>query len=203
MEGDWTCAACTNHNFKSRIVCNRCAGPRPPPPGPNVRSGDWMCPACSNHCYASRCLCPRCSTPKPGSACGVGWPCPKCGNHNYASRTQCNKCRGPKLGVAYPGACDFGLGRLPFLAFPSGMRPGDWVCPSCMNHNYASRQACNKCRLPKNAPHNFREGDWMCPKCGNHNYASKTACNRCKEHTVQPNVPKVCQVGTAVSLGTM
>lgn len=82
-----------------------------------------------------------------------------------------------------------------------------------MNHNYASRQACNKCRLPKNAPHNFREGDWMCPKCGNHNYASKTACNRCKElkeHTVQPNVPKVpfdldkvCQVGTAVSLGTM
>merc|ERR1719345_587841 len=28
-------------------------------------------------------------------------------------------------------------------------RPGDWTCPACQNHNYASRAACNKCQTPK------------------------------------------------------
>ena len=26
------------------------------------------------------------------------------------------------------------------------MRPGDWMCPSCNNHNYASRDVCGRCK---------------------------------------------------------
>jgi hypothetical protein len=31
------------------------------------------------------------------------------------------------------------------------MRPGDWMCPACNNHNFASKTSCNKCGLPKPA----------------------------------------------------
>ena len=30
-------------------------------------------------------------------------------------------------------------------------RPGDWICPSCKNHNYSSRLKCNRCGAPKSA----------------------------------------------------
>jgi hypothetical protein len=74
-------------------------------------------------------------------------------------------------------------------------RPGDWMCPSCNNHNYADKVACNKCGNPKavgaqafGAPGQARPGDWMCPSCNNHNYASKAACNRCGG--AKPNFPQ-------------
>ena len=28
-------------------------------------------------------------------------------------------------------------------------KPGDWMCPQCGNHNYASRAVCGKCSAPK------------------------------------------------------
>jgi len=31
----------------------------------------------------------------------------------------------------------------------SGMKPGDWRCPKCNNHNYASRDVCNRCDTRK------------------------------------------------------
>lgn len=241
-EGDWTCPSCGNHNFASRKVCNRCGGPKPPPPGANAKEGDWICPACENHNYASRQACNRCGHPKPGTfAAGMGgmmgmamggwqggkgggwqgggfqgggfqggkgcmggkggmgqaaaagpggmrpgdWICGSCGNHNYASRDNCNKCGAPKSqqNTGFGGAMMKGGGprSAPYgMAMqPPGMRPGDWICPSCGNHNYASRDNCNKCQHPKSAPVSFRQGDWMCPNCGNHNYASRTNCNKC------------------------
>ena len=32
---------------------------------------------------------------------------------------------------------------------PHDMRPGDWLCGSCDNHNYADKVRCNRCGLPK------------------------------------------------------
>ena len=29
-------------------------------------------------------------------------------------------------------------------------REGDWICSSCKNLNFAFRQECNRCKLPKN-----------------------------------------------------
>jgi len=80
-----------------------------------------------------------------------------------------------------------GNNRMPYhsmnTSYSGNTRIGDWLCPRCNNHNYASREACNRCKRPKYLPPNFREGDWMCPNtnCKNHNYASKAACNKCQE----------------------
>lgn len=30
-----------------------------------------------------------------------------------------------------------------------GMRPGDWRCSDCNEHNFASRHECRNCRKPK------------------------------------------------------
>jgi len=263
-EGDWTCNACSNLNFASRQVCNRCQGPKPPPAELGAREGDWMCPACNNHNYSKRMACNKCQGPRPGGGMGAmmggfgggkgkfamptqmqqmapmggapapngnfrqgDWVCTQCSNHNYSSREACNKCQGPKplggggcsgYGGGGCGGCGgygcggyggFGCkggygasssqgfkgagmgGRFSPYAVPAmtnigaNMRPGDWACPGCSNHNYASRENCNKCQRAKNMPPNFREGDWMCASCSNHNYANKTACNKCKEQKPQ------------------
>mmetsp|Transcript_90253 Transcript_90253/g.162741 ORF Transcript_90253/g.162741 Transcript_90253/m.162741 type:complete len:271 (+) Transcript_90253:69-881(+) len=143
------------------------------------------------------------SAPHPSSGGGGAtvrpgdWDCEACGNHNFASREVCNKCSGPQTdaGGGYGAVRGGGGGgrpapspyQLPQIYAPAplqaqgNMRPGDWACPSCNNHNYASRENCNRCQRPKNTPPNFRDGDWMCPKCNNHNFASKNACNKCAE----------------------
>eukprot|EP00928_Gymnodinium_smaydae_P014510 TRINITY_DN1532_c0_g1_i1.p1 TRINITY_DN1532_c0_g1~~TRINITY_DN1532_c0_g1_i1.p1 ORF type:complete len:246 (+),score=41.77 TRINITY_DN1532_c0_g1_i1:76-738(+) len=75
------------------------------------------------------------------------------------------------------------------------MRPGDWYCALCGNHNYADKIMCNKCAAPKAITLNMmqyaqyakgkgdygkmREGDWKCHACSNINYASRTECNKC------------------------
>ena len=84
----------------------------------------------------------------------------------------------------------------------SNMKPGDWRCPKCKNHNFANKKVCNRtgCEEPKprggggrgrdSRGHrssnsggfndsNMKPGDWNCPKCKNHNYAKRTVCNRC------------------------
>lgn len=87
--------------------------------------------------------------------------CPSCGNHNFASREVCNKCAAPKAGGAGGG---FGAVKkqatanrampFPAAAGPAAigtMRPGDWCCSACGNHNFANREVCNKCKMPKMA----------------------------------------------------
>ena len=83
----------------------------------------------------------------------------------------------------------------------SSMKPGDWRCPKCKNHNFANKKVCNRtgCEEPKprgggrgrdSRGHrssnsggfrdsNMKPGDWNCPKCNNHNYARRDVCNRC------------------------
>ena len=102
-------------------------------------------------------------------------------------QVMCNRCRIPKPG---------GWSASPVANKPAReMRPGDWICPSCANHNFADKLFCNRCNLskekagevpgsgpdqqPPTQAWRFRQGDWMCPVCGNHNYSSRTACNRC------------------------
>lgn len=144
-EGDWICPSCTNHNFASRTVCNRCGGPKPPPEGKG-QPGDWVCPFCGNHNYRSRQACNRCGAPKPGAVKGGG--CAGGGGNPYVMPM------GPMGGKGgWGGSC---LGMTGFQPQPptgggggSQFRQGDWVCTSCGNHNYASREMCNKCGAPK------------------------------------------------------
>jgi len=96
------------------------------------------------------------------------------------------------------------------------MKSGDWVCPKCKNHNFASKKVCNRssCNVKKpklgshknnekdNNESKIRPGDWICPKCKNHNYASKEICNRSSCDTRKPRKgvgPKVTKKRTRSS----
>ncbi len=46
------------------------------------------------------------------------------------------------MGMGMPG---MGMGG----ASGGNRREGDWDCPSCRNHNYASRTECYKCKAAK------------------------------------------------------
>ena len=96
------------------------------------------------------------------------------------------------------------------------MKPGDWRCPKCKNHNYANKQFCNRSTCNEKKPSgsnnsyqgrgnnrgrdnnrgrhntddsNIKPGDWICPKCKNHNYASKNFCNRSSCDMRKPGGP--------------
>ena len=138
---------------------------------------------------------------KPGD-----WSCPKCKNHNYANKKVCNRtgCEEPKpRGGGGRGGNSRGYRSNNSGGFNnSNMKPGDWSCPKCKNHNFSNKKVCNRtgCEEPKprggggrggnsrgyqsnNSDgfnnSNMKPGDWNCPKCKNHNYASRTMCNRC------------------------
>jgi hypothetical protein len=46
---------------------------------------------------------------------------------------------------------DYGSGRGSAMSGLPNTRPGDWVCPACNDHNYASRTMCRQCQAPKPA----------------------------------------------------
>jgi predicted nucleic-acid-binding Zn-ribbon protein/rRNA processing protein Gar1 len=143
----------------------------------------------------------RDSSMKPGD-----WSCPKCKNHNYANKKVCNRtgCEEPKpRGGGGRGRDSRGYQSSNSGGFNnSNMKPGDWSCPKCKNHNFSNKKVCNRtgCEEPKPRggggrgrdsrgyqssnsggfnDSNMKPGDWNCPKCKNHNYAKRTVCNRC------------------------
>jgi len=78
------------------------------------------------------------------------------------------------------------------------MKPGDWICTSCGEHNFAKNKNCRKCGAPSAdaggamgmmggmggggggaGNPNFKPGDWMCPNCGNHVFARHESCPKC------------------------
>jgi len=170
------------------------------------RPGDWNCTSCGNLNYASRTVCNKCGQP-PGFAGAGGYA--QAAFNPAAAMTGYGGCYGMAKGcgkgrptpyvqptkAATPAAAATGATK---------MRPGDWFCSACNNHNYASKTACNKCGVPKQMqslqvmapnmgnmgnmgfgapPANnggaMRPGDWTCHGCKNLNYASRTECNKC------------------------
>lgn len=78
------------------------------------------------------------------------------------------------------------------------MKSGDWTCPQCNEHNFASRDKCFKCGCFRskafkkdNTTANFvKQGDWTCI-CGELNFASRVSCRKCGKSkiNVQPARP--------------
>ena len=78
----WECEKCSNFNFESRTICNRCEAPKQPKSLEQIkieneqksverkkkplieRKGDWQCPICHNLNFAFRQSCNRCKLSK-------------------------------------------------------------------------------------------------------------------------------------------
>lgn len=171
---------------------------------PQLKEGDWVCPDCNNHNYASRVNCNRCGTLREGMKEG-DWVCRGCKTHNFASKMNCFKCQAPRAfdkgcmkgggmcgmmmyqggkggfggGFGMPGKGGKGPATTaPPMGLPgmNAMKDGDWMCPACGNHNYASRVNCNRCSAIRPG---MKTGDWVCRSCKNHNFVSRETCNKC------------------------
>ena len=80
------------------------------------------------------------------------WVCPKCKNHNFANKKVCNRtgCEEPKPRGGGRGRDSRGHKSDKIRGFSdSNMKPGDWNCPKCKNHNFAKREICNRCDTRK------------------------------------------------------
>lgn len=80
-----------------------------------------------------------------------GWECEKCNNFNFESRTKCNRCGIEKMPKSLQKIKEENelnntgdKKKKPLVE-----RKGDWQCPKCRNLNFAFRQSCNRCKLPK------------------------------------------------------
>eukprot|EP00915_Cephaloidophora_sp_WS-2016_P008359 GHVH01011520.1.p1 GENE.GHVH01011520.1~~GHVH01011520.1.p1 ORF type:complete len:234 (+),score=37.67 GHVH01011520.1:30-731(+) len=86
--------------------------------------------------------------PKPPIKREGDWLC-SCGNTNFMRRNVCNKC-GKKPHSAHEKNRRFSDG----TTSQAKNKPDftdDWICASCMNHNWARRDTCNICNTPKPA----------------------------------------------------
>merc|ERR1711957_565207 len=151
-----------------------------------TRPGDWMCASCGNHNYAKRVQCNKCQAPKPFNA----------GNQNFGQGNQ-NFGQGNQtiMEVGRALAVQMGFGNAAAQMMSGNgpnMLPGDCMCRACGNHNFASRDKCNKCQMPEDvfiAKTGFKEGDWVCSSCSNHNFADKESCNKCQLPKAQASAP--------------
>jgi len=208
---NWICPACSNENFPNRFTCNRrsCGLPRSAAgrrqhrdsrveDKEQMQSGTkWECPSCGNENYPHRMVCNRrnCGLPKPGEKDANNWMCPYCNNENYPTRLVCNSrsCKQPKPGSQPSNALSHPVtsnGGNPLTSTRRDSNLPNWLCPSCGNDNYGTRDVCNKndCRRPRPSMVNFagakpqsnqntRGDNWTCPKCNNVNYAQREVCN--------------------------
>jgi len=143
LPGDWICKGCGGHNFASRSICR----------------------GCGSHCRD--CLAPKDTpgtTPTPttttttttpitthgGNVLPGDWICKGCGGHNFAVRIACRGCAAPKEeGTAITTTTTTATPTTAPPAHLSGLKSGDWRCPHCSAHNFASRQACFGCSRPR------------------------------------------------------
>lgn len=211
VDGNWVCSMCDNVNYAMREACNRCRTPKedacqqlpPPPPSTLNKVGGFS------------------RNGPPVAGLDGAWACPYCENVNFATRTACNRCHAPRP-EAQPGEEAHPLLPVPSQQLPRGLPvagvDGNWACPSCHNVNYASRQACNRCQLPRPAEvgqeelaamaHSFSatsprggppvagiDGNWACSLCHNVNYAVRENCNRCQAPRSEAAADPPPQVG--------
>lgn len=76
------------------------------------------------------------------------------------------------------------------------MKPGDWHCPNCGDHQFAKNEECRKCGTPNPDPDGSRAaleagqaagfggamekpGDWYCPGCADLQFARNAKCRKC------------------------
>jgi len=164
------CSNCGDLQYTKNEQCRVCGTPKQEA---IAKPGDWYCPGCGDLQYAKNATCRICTTPRPlegdvrlVTTQGRGGVANSCGN----------------TGVDRPTNVAGGV--------LDGARPGDWMCPSCNDLNFARNVACRKCNTTK--PESgmtghivAKPGDWTCPSCKDLQYAKNAVCRLCL--TPRPN----------------
>jgi len=203
--GDWICASCQDHQYARNESCRRCGAAKPPSAaaaGGALASGAFG----GGHGFGA---------PQPAAAFNVAamggkpgdWVCPACGDLQFARNASCRRCGGPKPADAGLGGCAAPAGMLAMApmgamgAMPGGMKPGDWSCPQCGDHQFARNETCRRCGGPKpvgaqaglatamgaglagpgfgRPAQEMKPGDWHCPSCQDLQFARNAACRKC------------------------
>lgn len=105
------------------------------PSAKGSRPGDWICPGCNDLVFAKNDFCRRCSTPKPGTGAAAGYGPAAAG---YAAGFA------PVQDASYPSRAATGNNQT--------QKPGDWICPSCGDLQFARNTQCRRCGAPAPAP---------------------------------------------------
>ena len=114
------------------------------------RAGVWLDVEDAQHVASHQRDLSRSPSPEPEDK--EAWPCVQCSNLNSRHVIYCT--------VATCGA------RRPLV---QRWRSGDFYCPSCGNHRYASSYFCQWVHCHTN--------DWKCPQCKNVNYGARKHCH--------------------------
>merc|ERR1719399_172564 len=80
------------------------------------------------------------------------------------------------------------------VAKPVGkMKPGDWRCPGCGDHQFAKNDTCRQCGTEKQQATTIcgmKPGDWRCPKCKDLQFAKNDNCRQCGFKNPNPEASK-------------
>eukprot|EP00929_Paragymnodinium_shiwhaense_P052521 TRINITY_DN2630_c0_g1_i1.p1 TRINITY_DN2630_c0_g1~~TRINITY_DN2630_c0_g1_i1.p1 ORF type:complete len:343 (+),score=72.31 TRINITY_DN2630_c0_g1_i1:99-1127(+) len=183
-EGDWVCVACTNVNFARRDSCNRCNAKRAFQQ-PQVAQPQMMIPA-----FGGRGLVEQPPWERPALAGGFGRAPAGRARVGGAVTPTINSAAGAYAMAAIASAMTSGMAAVAQREPKKDMRPGDWECRQCNNHNFAKRDSCNRCGASKEeatrgkgagagGAGNVKEGDWFCHECGDHNFRRNQNCRKC------------------------
>lgn len=133
--GDWYCPGCGDLQFAKNLKCRKCSTPNPDPEqcaalaaanganmsgqAPQGKSGDWYCPNCNDLQFGRNAVCRKCGTPNPQEG-GKG---------------------------AMKGAIACG-GKGKAGGAKGNVKPGDWFCSGCGDHQFANNTSCRQCGTP-------------------------------------------------------
>ncbi|KAK9865777.1 hypothetical protein WJX84_011091 [Apatococcus fuscideae] len=183
--GDWACAECGFSNFARRKTCFQCNAGRPAGTAPTsgMKPGDWECGDCGEVNFARRTECFGCGAPVSSAA----------KMEPSVGRGSMRQDRGSMRQER--GSMDRSSRSSDRTPSPMEMRPGDWLCPECRAHNFATKTECFKCTFPRPASagpprtdaragagpgdRGMQPGDWSCPSCNSHNFAKRDQCFSC------------------------
>mmetsp|Transcript_14405 Transcript_14405/g.39569 ORF Transcript_14405/g.39569 Transcript_14405/m.39569 type:complete len:554 (-) Transcript_14405:91-1752(-) len=191
VDGNWGCPVCQNINFGMRTSCNRCQTPKP--------QDEMLAPQHMEPSHQGG----RTQGGAPIAGLDGNWACPMCSNINFPMRTSCNRCQTPKpqdestldeLANFFEAQVEHAAPQKGGKGPPMAGLDGNWACTNCSNVNFAIRNACNRCQMPKpqeyfqqhtgralgGAPMAGVDGNWACVQCKNVNFAVRESCNRCQ-----------------------
>ncbi|XP_057784166.1 transcription initiation factor TFIID subunit 15b isoform X3 [Salvia miltiorrhiza] len=157
--GDWMCT-CGFHNYSSRLQCKKCNAPAPISAPASLVS---PVTALGTKRLASEEFVHNFDNKRLNAGQAYGLQQPNSGLESFQSPggSQMNNMYPPipsgNTPVPPNWQVNLQVSRLPPAPALVGKgakqwRDGDWMCSNCNNHNYASREQCNRCKSMREVP---------------------------------------------------